>query len=63
MKEIGGYLGLELSTKEEYHTCAIKLNSGRNAFRYILEAQNIKKIYILGSIAKVSVLLRDHAPR
>ena len=46
MKEIGGYLGLELSTKEEYHTCAIKLNSGRNAFRYILEAQNINKIYI-----------------
>ena len=46
MKEIGGYFELELASKEEYHTSAIKLNSGRNAFKYILKAQNIKKIYI-----------------
>ena len=46
MKEIGGYFGLELASKEEYHTSATKLNSGRNAFKYILKAQNIKKIYI-----------------
>ena len=45
MKEIGGYFGLELASKEEYHTSAINLNSGRNAFKYILEAQDIKKIY------------------
>ena len=44
MKEIGGYFELELASKEEYHTSAIKLNSGRNAFKYILKAQNIKKI-------------------
>ena len=46
MKEIGGYFELELASKQEYHTSAIKLNSGRNAFKYILKAQNIKKIYI-----------------
>jgi len=46
MKEIGGYFELELAFKEVYHTSAIKLNSGRNAFKYILKAQNIKKIYI-----------------
>jgi len=46
MKEIGGYFGLELASEKEYHTSAIKLNSGRNAFKYILKAQNIKKIYI-----------------
>jgi hypothetical protein len=46
MKEIGGYFELELASKEEYHTSAINLNSGRNAFKYILKAQNIKKIYI-----------------
>ena len=46
MKEIGGYFELELASKEEYHASAIKLNSGRNAFKYILKAQNIKKIYI-----------------
>lgn len=46
MKEIGGYFELELASKEECHTSAIKLNSGRNAFKYILKAQNIKKIYI-----------------
>lgn len=46
MKEIGGYFELELASKKEYHTSAIALNSGRNAFKYILKSQNIKKIYI-----------------
>lgn len=46
MKEIGGYFELELSQKEEYHNDLIKLNSGRNCFKYILKAQKPKKIYI-----------------
>ncbi|MDD5157880.1 hypothetical protein [Sulfurimonas sp.] len=46
MKEIGGYFELELAQKEEYHFKAIKLNSGRNAFKYILKTQSIKKAYL-----------------
>jgi len=46
MKEIGGYFGLELSHKDEYHQNQIKLNSARNAFKYILKAQNISKVYL-----------------
>lgn len=47
MKEIGGYFELELPLSQEYHNNAIKLNSGRNAFKYILKSQNITKVYIL----------------
>jgi hypothetical protein len=32
---IGGYFELELSRGEEYHSDAIRLNTGRNAFEYI----------------------------
>lgn len=46
MREIGGYFGLELTYKSEYHQDAIKLSSGRNAFKYILEAQDVKKVYL-----------------
>ncbi len=46
MKEIGGYFELELARKSEYHHKAIHLNSGRNAFKYILTSQNIQKVYI-----------------
>ncbi len=45
-KEIGAYFELELALKEEYHKDAIKLNSARNAFKYILKAQNISKVYM-----------------
>ena len=44
--EIGGYFELELAHKGEYHSGAIRLNSGRNAFKYILQAHNIQKVYI-----------------
>ncbi len=33
MKEIGGYFGLELPQKEEYHQSQIKLNSASSAFK------------------------------
>lgn len=40
MKEIGGYFELELPQLEEYHSTAIRLNTGRNAFEYILAANH-----------------------
>lgn len=46
MKEIGGYFGLELQKGNEYHQNAIRLNTGRNAFEYILKAKRYKKVYL-----------------
>jgi len=46
MKEIGGYFELELQGREEFHQKALKLNSGRNCFKYILKTQKITKVYI-----------------
>lgn len=46
MESIGGYLELELNKENTYHKNALKLNSGRNAFEYILLANEYKKIYI-----------------
>ncbi len=46
MKAIGGYFELELNKKEEYHKDAIRLNTGRNAFEYILLANFYSKIYL-----------------
>lgn len=43
---IGGYFGLELQKKKEYHQNAIRLNTGRNAFEYILRAKNYTKVYL-----------------
>ena len=45
-KSIGGYFELELNNNELYHSDAIALNSGRNAFEYILLANNYQKVYI-----------------
>lgn len=46
MKAIGGYFELELSSKNEYHSVALKLNSGRAAFEYILRIRGYKKVYM-----------------
>jgi hypothetical protein len=43
---IGGYFELELSRGEEYHSDAIRLNTGRNAFEYILRAKKYNKVYL-----------------
>lgn len=43
---IGGYFELELSQGEEYHKNAIRLNTGRNAFEYILRAKKYKKVFL-----------------
>ncbi len=43
---IGGYFELELNSGEEYHSTAIRLNSGRNALEYILKVNGYHKIYL-----------------
>ncbi|NRS89389.1 hypothetical protein HNQ02_002318 [Flavobacterium sp. 7E] len=43
---IGGYFGLELSKKSEWHSEAIALNTGRNSFEYILRAKQYQKVYL-----------------
>ena len=46
MDAIGGYFGLELRRGKEYHENAIKLNSARNCFEYILRARKYQKVHI-----------------
>lgn len=46
MNAIGGYFGLELNRQSEYHTDAIRLNTGRNALEYLLIVRKYKKIYL-----------------
>ncbi|WP_294591031.1 hypothetical protein [uncultured Bacteroides sp.] len=46
MAAIGGYLELELRKGVHYHEDAIRLNSARNCFEYILLARKYTKIYI-----------------
>lgn len=43
---IGGYFGLELRKGEHYHLNALRLNTGRNCFEYILRARNYKHVWI-----------------
>lgn len=46
MDAIGGYFELELRKGVHYHKDAIRLNSGRNCFEYILRARGYKKVYL-----------------
>ena len=46
MKTIGGYLELELNKAKEHYQDAIRLNSGRNAFEYILQVRGYDKVYL-----------------
>ena len=47
MKEIGGFFELELDKKTEYYSDATaKVNSGRNAINYILQATRAQKVYV-----------------
>ena len=43
---IGGYFELELPMGGEFHKNAIRLNTGRNAFEYILRARDYKKVFL-----------------
>ena len=46
MNSIGGYFELELRKGKGFHPNAIALNTGRNAFEYILKIYKYKKVYI-----------------
>lgn len=46
MKAIGGYPSLELREGEHFHKSALKLNTARNCFEYILRAKSYRKVYI-----------------
>lgn len=46
MDAIGGYFELELRKGVHFHKDAIRLNSGRNCFEYILRARGYKKVYM-----------------
>lgn len=46
MKEIGGFMELELNHGSEFHEQGIALNSGRNCLRYLIRARKIKKIWL-----------------
>lgn len=43
---IGGYFELELNKGEHYHKNALRLNTARNSFEYILRARKYTKVYI-----------------
>ena len=45
-KPIGGYFELELRKGEHYHKNAIKLNTARNCFEYVLRTCHYTKVYI-----------------
>lgn len=46
MNAIGGYLELELNQGNAFHLDAIALNTGRNAFEYVLLANSYSKVYL-----------------
>ncbi|MCE5348303.1 MAG: hypothetical protein LLG13_18710 [Bacteroidales bacterium] len=46
MRTIGGYFELELREGKEYHNGAVCLNTGRNAFEYLLKAKGFKKVFL-----------------
>lgn len=46
MHSIGGYFELELRKGEHYHPKALRLNTARNCFEYVLRARGYKKVYI-----------------
>lgn len=46
MKSIGGYLPLQLENGQEYYPLFLKLNTGRNAFEYILKVKKYTAIFL-----------------
>ena len=59
---IGGYFELELRKGEHYHKDALRLNTARNCFEYVLLARKYKKVYIPYYTCEVMLqpLLRHH---
>lgn len=64
MKSIGGYFSLELPLQNsEYHSNAFKVNSGKNAFEYILASYifDVKKVYLPYFTSRIMVKpLQEH---
>jgi len=46
VKEIGGFLGLELNQGRQFHQSALALNSGRNCLRHIIRKRAIKRMLV-----------------
>ncbi len=46
MNPIGGYFGLELNNSGHYHNDALRLNTARNCFEYVLKVRRYTKVYI-----------------
>lgn len=46
MDAIGGYFEIELHKGAHYHKDAIRLNTARNCFEYVLRARNYSKVYV-----------------
>lgn len=46
MDAIGGYFEIELRHGEHYHKDAIRLNTARNCFEYVLIARKYRRVYI-----------------
>lgn len=46
MDGIGGYFELELRRGRHYHEEALRLNTARNSFEYVLRARRYSKVYI-----------------
>lgn len=46
MREIGGYIELDTYTGPMLHGDGIKLNCGRNALAYLIEAKDIRKLWM-----------------
>jgi hypothetical protein len=46
MKSLGGYLPLQLENGQEYYPLFLKLNTGRNAFEYILKVKKYTAIFL-----------------
>ena len=46
MEPIGGYFELELRKGEHFHNNALRLNTARNCFEFVLRARNCKTVYI-----------------
>ena len=46
MNAIGGYFELELRQSGHYHQKAVRLNTARNSFEYVLRSRQYSKVYI-----------------
>lgn len=46
MRAIGGYFELEVKRGQHYHDNAIRLNTARNCFEFVLRVRNCRKVYV-----------------